>query len=161
MRHKLIMLGGTTAVAVGLVLTTMPTATAITTARNITVVAPSAELDRIDLGKRGPSLGDLYVFAGPLKMRGESRTIGRLDGQCTTTSNPAGAQQQRQQCNITATFEDQDGAEINLQGVGRLLAEDVDFSVVGGSGRYANVRGEATFDFRNADRVVIQFRLIP
>lgn len=161
MRRKLILLGGTTTAAVGLVMAMMPTATAITNAKNITVVAPSAEIARIDLGKRGPSLGDLYAFSGPLKMRGESRSIGRLDGQCTTTSNPAGPQQQRQQCNITATFEEEDGAEINLQGVGRVLAEDVDFSVVGGSGRYANVRGEATFDFRNADRVVIHFRLIP
>jgi hypothetical protein len=33
--------------------------------------------------------------------------------------------------------------------------------VTGGTGRYQNARGQALFDFRQADRVVINFNLIP
>lgn len=161
MRTKLILLGGTTAAAAALVLTMIPSATAITSAKNFTLIAPNEERASIDLGDRGRSLGDMFVFGGPLKMRGNPAITGRLDGHCISTSNPGGRDEQRRQCVITATTNDEGGHEIQLQGVGRVLAEDVDLSVTGGSGKYANARGEATLDFRNKDLVVINFRLIP
>ncbi len=161
MRRKLILLGGTAAAAVGLIVTTVPSATAITQARNFTLVAPTAERAKLDLGAQGRSLGDMLVFGGPLKQPDKPGIVGRLDGHCITTSNPAGRDEQRQQCIVTATTNTEGGNEIQLQGVGRVLAEDVVLSVTGGSDRFANVRGEATLDFRNPDRVVIHFRLIP
>ncbi|MBA2427850.1 MAG: hypothetical protein H0V60_12330 [Actinobacteria bacterium] len=48
-----------------------------------------------------------------------------------------------------------------MQGVGRLEAEDLDLPVTGGTGNFKNVRGQATFDFRDAGRTVITFNLIP
>ncbi len=161
MRRKLVLLGGTTIAAAGLIVTTIPTATAITTGKNFTAVAPNEERARIDVGERGRSLGDMLVFGGPLKLRDDPGTIGRLDGHCITTSDPSGPDEQRQQCIITATTNDEGGDEIQLQGVGRSLADDVELSVTGGSGKYANARGEATLDFRSPDKVVLHFRLIP
>ena len=161
MPRKLTLLGGTAAAAIGLVVATIPSATAITTARNFTLVAPTAEHAKLDLGVRGRSLGDMFVFGGPLKRPDRPGVVGRLDGHCITTSNPAGPGEQRQQCIITATTNTEGGDEIQLQGVGRVLAEDVVLSVTGGSDRYGNARGEATLDFRSPDRVVIHFRLIP
>jgi len=62
---------------------------------------------------------------------------------------------------ITATALGAPGAEIDMQGVGRLEAEDLDLPVTGGTGNFKNVRGQATFDFRDAGRTVITFNLIP
>src|SRR3712207_2275941 len=136
-------------------------ALAITNARTFMVVAPDAEQRRIDLGQRGPSLGDLFVFSGPLQNRSGAE-VGRLDGQCTTTSAPGPSAEQRQLCIVNATFENTTpGAEIGTQGVGRIEAEDVELAVTGGTGIYQNARGQATFDFRQEDRVVITYELIP
>ncbi len=135
-------------------------ALAISGAKHFTVVAPDAEERQIDLGRRGPSLGDLFVFSGPLR-NGSGDTVGRIDGQCTTTSAPGPSAEQRQLCIVNTTFENRDGAEIDTQGVGRVEAEDVVLAVTGGTGFYRNVRGEATFDFRRDDRVTVSYELIP
>jgi hypothetical protein len=136
-------------------------ALAITQARTFTVVAPDAEQKQIDLGQRGPSLGDLFVFSGPLQKRSGAE-VGRIDGQCTTTSAPGPSAEQRQLCIVNATFENTTpGAEIDTQGVGRVEAEDVVLAVTGGTGLYQNARGQATFDFRQEDRIVVTYELIP
>jgi len=62
-------------------------ASAITTARTITVIAPDTEQRRINVKPKGPSQGDLLVFAGPLRNAANTRTIGRIDGTCVTTSS--------------------------------------------------------------------------
>ena len=53
-----------------------------------TLVAPRDVEKQIDLGDRGPSVGDVYVFSGPIYDESEERELGRIDGQCTTTSSP-------------------------------------------------------------------------
>lgn len=136
-------------------------ASAISSAQRFTLVAPDTEQQRFDRGPRGQSLGDEIVFSGPLRTRG-GRAAGRLDGHCLTTSVRGGAGEFRQQCFITSTIGTANGeTEIQAAGVGRIGAEDVVFSVTGGSGRFQNVRGQAVFDFTRADRVVITYQLIP
>jgi Dirigent-like protein len=137
-------------------------ASAIDSAQKFTRVAPVTDERTIDQRPLGPSLGDRFVFSGPLENRaGDPR--GRIDGVCTTTSTPAGAvDENRQQCQVTATIGTANGeTEIELMGVGRVLAEDVIFSVIGGTGRFQNARGQAVFDFRASDQVTIEFSLIP
>jgi hypothetical protein len=51
--------------------------------------------------------------------------------------------------------------EIQAQGVGRLLAEDVFLSVTGGSQRFKNVRGQILVTFRSNKRATFDFDLIP
>ena len=139
----------------------------ITGAVTFTVVAPDTERKTIDVGDHGPSLGDLLVFSGPLLRREPgtpSTTVGRIDGYCTTTSAPGPSAEVRQLCVITTTFNERSGvpgSEIDLQGVGRVEAEDVVLGVTGGTGRYQNARGQATLDFRRSGRVVITYELIP
>ena len=164
--------GRLVAVAVALVILvvgalSIQAALAITEAQTFTVVAPNAEQKEIDLGKSGPSLGDLFVFSGPLQKEPDSdeesgEEIGRVDGQCTTTSAPGPSSEQRQLCVVNATIENKEpGAEIDTQGVGRIEAEDVVLAVTGGTGLYRNARGQATFDFRDEAKVVIKYELIP
>jgi hypothetical protein len=138
-------------------------ASAITTARTITVIAPDTEQRTLDFRPAGPSQGDLLVFAGPLRNAANTRTIGRIDGTCVTTSNPAGPQEERRHCTITSSFDrpTAPGAEIAIQGVGRVLAEDVLMAVTGGTREFQNVRGQALVDYTTAGQITITFSLIP
>src|SRR5918997_6305653 len=117
-------------------------------ATNFTVVAPRDVEEQVDLGPSGPSVGDLYVFSGPIYDEPEERPLGRIDGQCTTTSAPGPSAELRRLCIVNATFtEEQGGAEIDTQGVGRLEAEDVELAGNRGHKEYRNARGIATFRF--------------
>ena len=126
-----------------------------------TVVTPVQEEQEIDLGEQGASVGDLYVFSGPLYDESEESQLGRLDGECTTTSSPGPSSEARRLCLVNATFtEEREGAEIDAQGVGRLEAEDVVFAVTGGTGAFRNARGQATFLYEeNGDRITITYEV--
>jgi Dirigent-like protein len=138
-------------------------ASAIDSARTITVIAPDTEQRRLDFRPKGPSQGDLLVFAGPLRNAANTRTIGRIDGTCVTTSNPAGPEEERHHCTITSSFDraNPPGAEIAIQGVGRVLAEDVLMAVTGGTRNFQNVRGQALVDYTTAGQITITYNLIP
>ena len=125
-----------------------------------TIVAPRDVEEQLDLGEGGPSVGDLYVFSGPIYDESKEPELGRIDGQCTTTSSPGPSAEARRLCLANATFtEEHEGAEIDTQGVGRLEAEDVVFAVTGGTGDYRNARGQATFEFQTDGDVVITYEL--
>ena len=164
MRKRLLTLAGVaTAIGATVGAIWMTSAGAITSAVTFTVVAPNTEESHIDVRPAGPSRGDLFVFSGPLLRSPSHEETGRIDGHCVTTSVPGGGTaENRQQCFVTATIGTENGeTEIELAGVGRIEAEDVLLAVTGGTGRYANVRGQALFDFTAADRVTIAFSLIP
>ena len=129
-------------------------------ADTFTIVAPRDVEEQIDLGEGGASVGDVYVFSGPIYDESQERELGRIDGQCTTTSSPGPSAEARRLCIANATFtEEHEGAEIDAQGVGRIEAEDVVFAVTGGTGEYRNARGQATFEFRPNGDVVISYEL--
>jgi hypothetical protein len=129
-------------------------------ADTFTVVAPRDVQEQIDLGDEGISVGDLYVFSGPIYDESENSELGRIDGQCTTTSAPGPSAELRRLCIANATFvEEHGGSEIDAQGVGRLEAEDVVLAITGGTGDYRNARGQATFEFQSDGRVVITYEV--
>jgi len=163
MRKKLAIFGGlATLIAVAAVVAWISTASAITTAQKLTFVAPDTERQNVDLKPQGPSIGDLFVFAGPLNNTSGDEA-GRLDGHCVTTSVPSDdPETHRRQCFVTATIGTENGeTEIELQGVGRILAEDVLLGVSGGTGRFQNARGQALLDFTTPGQVSLRFALIP
>jgi hypothetical protein len=118
--------------------------------------APTGERSVVDVGEAGPSLGDMTVFSGPL-MDGDE-DAGRIDGVCTLTSDPGEADERRQRCAVTLTVGDGE-TELQLAAVGREQADDVRFSVVGGTGDYRDADGEALFDYASSDRVRIDLIL--
>ena len=126
-----------------------------------TVVVVPDEEQQVDLGEEGPSIGDLYVFSGPLLDESEDTQLGRADGQCTTTSSPGPSAEARWVCNVTSTFsEEREGAEIDAQGVGRIEAEDVVFAVTGGTREFRDAQGQATFEYEEReDRIVITYEV--
>ena len=89
--------------------------------------------------------------------------LGLLDGTCVTTSNPAGPDQERRNCTITSSFDrpNPPGAEIAVQGVGRVEAEDVLMAVTGGTRNFQNARGQALVDYTTTGQITITYSLIP
>lgn len=80
----------------------------------------------------------------------------------SVTSNPGPSDRERQQCFITATIGIANGeTEIEMTGVGRIEAEDVGFAVTGGTGKYANVRGQVVVDYTDERGIKLKFNLIP
>jgi hypothetical protein len=109
-------------------------------------------------------MGDRFVFGAPLQNRaGDERAQSHRWGSARQRSTPAGdAEQNRQQCVVTATIGTTNGeTEIEVAGGRPCTGRRRAVSVTGGTGRYQNARGQALFDFRQADRVVINFNLIP
>lgn len=129
-------------------------------ADTFTAIAPRDIEEQIDLGEGVASVGDVYVFSGPIYDETESSQLGRIDGQCTTTSSSGPSAEARRLCIATATFvEEHEGAEIDTQGVGRIEAEDVVLAVTGGTRDYRNAQGQATFEFRADGDVIITYEL--
>src|SRR5262245_9673574 len=106
-------------------------------------------------GAPGPSQGDLYVFAGPLSDR-HGTEVGRLDGHCVVTSAPGDPEEDRQQCFVTTTIGSGE-QEIQMAGVGRILADDVLLSITGGTLRYCGARGEALLEFTAPNTIKVTF----
>ena len=161
MRKTLVVALSLSALFVGGSAVWVSAASAITAPEHFTLVGPDTEEANIDLGDPGPSLGDQFVFSGPLNGAGRVES-GRVDGHCIVTSNPVPSHQERQQCFVTATIGTENGeTEIEMTGVGRIEAEDVGFAVTGGTGKYANVRGQVVVDYTDERGIKLKFNLIP
>lgn len=122
---------------------------------NLEFGAPVEERSVADLDPEGASLGDVTVVSGPLE-DGDGDAAGRHDGTCTLTSRADDEEQRRVRCEVTLTIGTDNGeTELQLAAVGRVEADDVVYSVVGGSGEYREARGDAVFDHGDPDRTRI------
>jgi hypothetical protein len=102
--------------------------------RTIRVLAEITEVDRLDLGATGNSLGDEIVFSNRL-LKGD-KEVGHEGAVCTTVSV------QRNEAQCIATFDFGNG-QITGQALVRLGdPTPYDVAVTGGSGRYEGVEGE-------------------
>ena len=125
----------------------------------LSFVAPAGERAGVDVGPRGASLGDTTVLSGTLE-DDDGDEAGRYDGVCTITSRAADGEERRHRCAVTLTLGTDNGeTELQLAAVGRTSADDVVYSVVGGSREYQGAGGEATFDYSEPDRVRIAVKL--
>ena len=99
----------------------------------------------IDLGDRGPGLGDLFVFSGDLTdTTATGRKLGRADGSCTTTSGDATTPGSLL-CAITFTLR---GGQIETQAVFDSAAlfggTAQPLAITGGTGEYRDAHGDGT-----------------
>jgi hypothetical protein len=122
----------------------------------LSVVAPAKGLHQstLDLGPKGKSGGDVYVFDGPLMNSDETKTIGSVYG--TQTSISQDSDSETVQAMITYDFGE--GDRLTIGGIGEYprgdlgLTESREFErpILGGTGRYADARGTDT-TVRRAD----------
>jgi hypothetical protein len=125
------------AVAVG----ANPFATASDPARIDIITRATAINHFVDVGPRGPSPGDIYVFVDKVFFPSDpTREVGEALGRCTLI-DPASA---RLGCNIRTSLPGgsltSDGTLINVEG------ETSTGAITGGTGRFRNARGEGTLD---------------
>jgi hypothetical protein len=98
--------------------------------------AKTTEQTFLDLGEKGDSLGDQFVFHDVLRQAGER--VGHDGGVCTITSVAAS----QAQCLVTAWLSE---GQITVQGLIAPTGEFPErfvFAVTGGTGRYEGASGE-------------------
>lgn len=122
----------------------------------LSLIAPPTGLHQatVDVGAKGTSGGDVYVFDGPLLDSEEGETIGHVYG--TQTSVALDSDSETVQAMIT--FDLGGGDRITVGGIGEYprgdknLIENQKFvrPILGGTGRYEDARGVDT-TVRRAD----------
>lgn len=116
----------------------------------LSIVAPAKGLHQstVDLGPKGTSGGDVYVFDGPLLDAEEKETVGHVYG--TQTSLALDSDSETVQAMIS--YDLGGGDRITVGGLGEYPRGDKDLianqkferPILGGTGRYADARGVVT-----------------
>lgn len=120
----------------------------ITTAQTLHLVAPVK-------GSVTTPTSDLTTFMGPLSERG-GRHVGTVQGYCVTIEDETGTAE----CTTTFFL---GGSQITLTGPTYNRGVHARFAqaVTGGTGRYQNVRGEATVTLQKNKNVNYDVSLLP
>jgi hypothetical protein len=97
----------------------------------------------IDLGDKGGSAGDLFVYSGDVFNKKGGKNLGRAAGQCLTVST--GSAHAESICSVHVTLA---GGKIIGEGLGNTAdifgGKTVAFPITGGTGIYRNARGYGT-----------------
>jgi hypothetical protein len=126
----------------------------LTGPRTITVIEKETQAHFVDVGRKGPSLGDQFVFSGLLLQNG--KTVGHDGGHCTFVHlHPA-------QGECEATFK-LPGGKITAQALLNFGngPQTFDIAVNGGTSVFRNARGQATIEELSQTNSKITFHLIP
>ncbi|HET7398855.1 MAG TPA: hypothetical protein VFJ94_10075 [Intrasporangium sp.] len=101
--------------------------------RTITVTEVVLEQSFVDVGAKGPSLGDQFVFSGKLMMGGKQ--VGHDGGACTFTSMKL----HEAICSAALSLA---GGQVAVQGLVVDGQKDFTVPVTGGSGAFKEASGE-------------------
>lgn len=98
---------------------------------------------QLDLGDKGDSPGDRFIYSGDLFDRKGGKNVGRAAGECVTVS--AGPAHSESICSAHFTLA---GGKIVIEGLANTAdifgGKTVTAPIVGGSGSYRNIHGQAT-----------------
>ena len=131
--------------------------------RTLTVLTKTSEIKVVDLGPQGQSHGDMRITNAPLYNATGKERIGRLDLFVVVTdpANESAEKAHMVEAMYTYTLP---GGEISAQGAGalptltELTPRQVD-AIIGGTGKYAGVRGEVRIE-RRGNKVISTFHFI-
>jgi hypothetical protein len=129
--------------------------------RRIVVSGRTTQLNLLDLGDQGFTLGDQIAFSDDLLSKPNGKPAGVDGGGCTLIRvTDADAQTGTVQCLITYSLK---GGQVTTQGLltltnGGFLGTQV-AAITGGTGRYANARGESTLTFVRPGELTITLRI--
>jgi hypothetical protein len=132
--------------------------------RTLTVMTKTREARVIDLGPQGQSQGDMRVQNAPLYDESGKEKIGRQDLFAVMTDPADEPSEKAHMVEAMYTFT-LPGGEISVQGVSAYPKNISEVpprgvnAITGGTGKYADVRGEQRFEVRG-NRVIHTFRFI-
>ena len=118
--------------------------------RTIRVVSIQEEVESLDLGAEGESIGDQFIFTSKLLKGGEQ--VGHDGVVCTIVS----LERQEAQCVATAWFS---GGQITVQGLISFAEEPPALPITGGSGKYEGAEGELHIRTVSETKEVLTFHL--
>ena len=136
MKTKLAAIGATLLLGAMVVGTTLTVASAGGNEVELRFRAKTTEQTFLDLGEKGDSLGDQFIFHDVLRQAGQR--VGHDGGVCTLTSVEGG----QAQCLVTAYLSE---GQITIQGLiveTGQTPERFTFAVTGGTGQYEGASGE-------------------
>lgn len=125
--------------------------------KTISLTGTSAGESSIDVGPRGPSVGDSSSFSDDLFRHGKA--VGRQTVECRITRLDGQARQLNEECTATAALPE---GRIEAHGVvPAAQVESTPFTqaVTGGSGAYRRSRGELVIDESGPEPARLTFRL--
>jgi hypothetical protein len=129
--------------------------------RKIVVNGKTTQLNLLDLGHQGFTLGDQIAFSDDLLSKPSGKPAGLDGGACTLIRvTDADAQTGTVQCLITYSLK---GGQVTTQGLltltnGGFLGTQV-AAITGGTGLYANARGESILKFVRPGELKIALRI--
>jgi hypothetical protein len=129
--------------------------------RKIVVSGKTTQLNLLDLGDQGFTLGDQIAFSDDLLSKPSGKPAGSDGGACTLIRvTDADAQTGTVQCLITYSLK---GGQVTTQGLltltnGGFLGTQV-AAITGGTGLYAHARGESTLKFVRPGELTITLRI--
>ncbi len=135
---------GTSALVVALILivgATVASAAPASRGKTLTVVEQATTDTVIDLGAAGDTIGDMLAFGNDIYNSANTTKVGRDEGVCFRT-NPGLSWE----CTYTTILA---GGAITVQGPFYDDLHDSELSITGGTGAYANARGQLTLHARN------------
>ena len=118
--------------------------------RTIRVVSIQEEVESLDLGAEGESIGDQFIFTSKLLKGGEQ--VGHDGVVCTIVS----LERQEAQCVATAWFS---GGQITVQGLISFAEDPPALPITGGSGKYEGAEGELHIRPVSETKEVLTFHL--
>jgi hypothetical protein len=128
----------------------------ITAPETITLLGTTTKDRYVDVGKKGFGPGDQFVFVESRTDESDGSVVGKARIQCTAHIGPWAI--------CVGTFDITGRGEIVGQGMVPFGDEDVesfDVPVTGGTGDFANIRGEAHIEPISEGEERITFDLIP
>jgi len=112
-------------------------------------VSTTDQFAEIDLGKKGPSLGDQLVFHDNLRAR-HNHDAGELNGVCTATHLKG--RTMTMQCLVTASLDDGD---LTVHGVTKSDERRATLAITGGTDDYSDASGEVHVKFVSDTKTLI------
>ncbi|HEY0397495.1 MAG TPA: hypothetical protein VGF00_03865 [Acidimicrobiia bacterium] len=141
--RKITMFGGAAAVTIVTVGALTIGTAAGTPVRTLRLYEHDTHQAQLDLGDKGDSPGDRFIYSGDLFDRKGGKNIGRAGGNCETVST--GAAHAESVCTVNLILA---GGELTGQGMANTAelfgGKTVPFAITGGTGVYRNARGTGT-----------------
>ena len=130
---------------------------------SITVTGKTTQLNLLDLGEKGFTLGDQIAFSDDLITEPNAEAAGLDGGICTLIRvTDADAQTGTVQCLITYSLK---GGQVTTQGLltltnGGFLGTQ-GAAITGGTGLYRNARGDSSLEFVRPGELNITLKILP